>query len=164
VDGEELALLPRLDKQPMMRLLLGYRYRQASFEISYERVRHHGTFVDFPVETTFQAVNANGRMFFLTGSRFQPHVLVGGSYPWLNVKEGSFLDPNVGDARWNGYGLNTEVGVTVYPHPRVGISAGYAYRMLWFDRMTGVSDTLFYLRPRFRETSGGIVFAGLITF
>ena len=41
---------------------------------------------------------------------------------------------------------------------------GYAYRMMWFDRMTGVSDRLFYLRPRFRETSGKVIVTGLFTF
>jgi hypothetical protein len=35
---------------------------------------------------------------------------------------------------------------------------------MWFDRMTGVSDTLFYLRPRFRETSGSMVLSGLVIF
>jgi opacity protein-like surface antigen len=164
IDGEELAILPKLDKRNMMRFLLGYRYRQASLEVSYERVRHHGSFVDFPVDTTFQAINVDGRLFFLTRSRIQPHLLVGGAYPWLNVKDGSYLEPNVGDASWNGYGVNTEAGVTVYPHPRVGLSVGYSYRMLWFDRMKGVSDKLFYLRPRFKETSGSMVFSGMLTF
>ena len=36
--------------------------------------------------------------------------------------------------------------------------------MMWFDRMTGVSDRLFYLRPRFRETSGKVIVTGLFTF
>jgi hypothetical protein len=89
---------------------------------------------------------------------------VGGAIPWLNIKDGSFLDPVVGDARFRGYGVNTEAGVTVYPTPRVGVSVGYAYRVMWFDRASGASDRLFDLRPRFRETSGSVVLSGLFTF
>ena len=90
----------------------------------------------------------------------QPHVLVGGSIPWLTVKDGGFLNDDVGNARFRGYGVNTEAGVTVYPHPRMGIGVGYSYRVMWFDRATGVSETLYDLRPRFRETSGSVVMTG----
>lgn len=165
VDGEELAILPRLNKRNMFRGALGYRGRQAAFEVSYERTHHNGTFADeIPVDTTFQAVNVDGRFFFLSEKRVQPHVMVGASIPWLMIKDGSYLEPNLGDARWRGYGLNTEGGVTVFPHPRLGVSVGYAYRIMWFDRMTGVTDKLFYLRPRFRETSGSMVISGLVIF
>ena len=37
--------------------------------------------------------------------------------------------------------MNTEVGVTVYPLRRVGLSTGYRYRMMWFDTASGVTDT-----------------------
>jgi len=164
VDGDEVAILPRLDSRTMIRGILGYRGRQGAFEFSYDRTRHDGTFMDLPGEAIFQAVNVDGRFFFLTDTRFQPHVLVGGSFPWLTIKDGSFLGPDVGDARFKGYGVNTEAGVTVYPHSQVGVSVGYTYRVMWFDRVTGVSDTLFELRPRFRETSRSIVITGLITF
>lgn len=165
IDGEELAILPRLNASKMFRGVLGYRGRQAAFEVSYERTHHTGTFADeLPVDTTFQAVNLDGRFFFLSEKRVQPHVLVGASIPWLFIKDGSYLEPTLGDARWRGFGLNTEAGVTVYPHPRFGVSVGYSYRVMWFDRMTGVTDTLFYLRPRFRETSGSVVLGSVVTF
>jgi hypothetical protein len=164
VDGEELFILPRLDKQDLFRGILGYRARQVSLEISYERTQHDGTFEDFPVDSVYQAVNVDGRYFFLPNSRVQPHVLVGGSFPWLRVKEGSFLDPDVGDARFRGYGINTEAGVTVYPHRQLGIGVGYSYRAVWFDRASGVSDRLGELRPRFRETSGSVAVTGTFTF
>lgn len=163
-DGEELVFLPRLDKQPLIRGILGYRARQASLEISYERTQHDGTFGEFPLDATFQAVNVDGRYFFAPSSRIQPHILAGGSMPFLKVKDGGFLDPESGDARFRGWGINTEVGVTVYPHRQFGISAGYSYRMIWFDRVTGVTDTLYELRPRFRETSGAVAITGVVTF
>jgi hypothetical protein len=58
----------------------------------------------------------------------------------------------------------TEAGVTVYPHPRFGISTGYRYRMMWFDSASGVSHSSANLRPRFHETTGSMVITGLFTF
>lgn len=167
-DGEELVFLPRLDEQPLIRFILGYRARHASLEVSYERTQHEGTFMDVPMDATFQAVNIDGRFFFAPRSRVQPHVLVGGSFPWFNVEEGGFNgdfdDPQTGDARFKGYGLNTEAGVTIYPTPAFGIGVGYSYRMIWFDRVTGVTDTLYELRPRFRETTGAVAVTGTFVF
>lgn len=165
IDGEELVFLPRLDKQPLIRGILGYRARQASLELSYERTQHDGEFAgEFPMDATFQAFNVDARYFFLPTSRLQPHVLVGGSMPFLKIKNGGFLDPDSGDARFRGYGINTEAGVTVYPTQQLGIGAGYSYRVIWFDRVTGVSDELYELRPRFRETSGTFAITGTFIF
>jgi opacity protein-like surface antigen len=164
VGGEEIILLPKLDKQPLLRGVLGFRGRKASLELSYERTQHDGSFMGETMNATFQAVNVDGRYYFATGSRIQPHVLAGGSFPWLRVKNGSFLDPDVGDARFRGYGVNTEAGVTVYPHPQLGIGVGYSYRVIWFDRATGVADEFGELRPRFRETSGNVVVTGTFVF
>ncbi len=165
IDGEELVFLPLLDKQPLIRGILGYRARQASLELSYERSQHDGSFAgQVPMDATFQAFNVDGRYFFLPTKRVQPHVLFGGSLPFLDVENGGFLDPDLGDAHFRGYGINTEAGVTVYPTQQLGISAGYSYRVIWFDRVTGVSDTLYELRPRFRETSGTFAVTGTFIF
>ncbi len=97
----------------------------------------------------------------------QPHVLAGGGFPWLNIKDASFIDTDdadLGDATYRGFGVNTEAGVTVYPHPQPGIGVGYRYRVMWFDRAQGVRDTDYELRPRFRENSGSLVITGLFTF
>jgi opacity protein-like surface antigen len=164
IDGEELFFLPRLDKQPLIRGTLGYRARKASLEISYERTQHEGTFVDVPLDATYQAINLDGRFFFATSSRVQPHIVLGAAFPWLTIKDGSFLDPDTGDVRLRGYGVNTELGATVFPTPQLGIGVGYSYRVMWFDRGTGVSDTLFELRPRFRETANSVVINGTFVF
>jgi hypothetical protein len=157
IDGDEMMFLPRVDSQRMFRGILGYRARQASLELSYERSKHFGTFVDVPLNATFQAFNVDGRLFFLPTKRVQPSILVGGVYPMLTITDGSFLIDRFADARFNGYGVNTEAGVTVYPIRSLGINVGYAYRILWFDRVKGVSDKLFELKPKFRETSGSLV-------
>jgi hypothetical protein len=169
IDGDEIAILPKLDKQRMFRGVLGYRGEKAALEFSYERTNHNGVFGEVGTgQATFQQVNVDGRFFFLTHARVQPYVLVGAGFPWLTVKDGSFLEnqpeAGVGDGSFNGYALNTEVGVTVYPHPQVGIVLGYGYRPIWFYKATGITDTRFDLRPRFRESSKGLVFTTLVTF
>ena len=169
IDGDEIAILPKLDKQMMFRGILGFRYEKAAIELSYERTNHNGVFAEVGTGTaTFQQVNIDGRFFFLTHARVQPYLLVGGGFPWLTIKDGSFLEnqpeAGVGDGTFNGFALNTEVGVTVYPHPQVGIGLGYGYRPIWFDSTTGITDTSFDLRPRFRETSKGLVLTMLYTF
>jgi len=164
VDGEELMFLPKVDKQNVIRPVLGYRGSKGSIEISYDRTAHTGRFADVPMKATFNSVNVDGRYYFMTRSRIQPHVLVGASYPWLTIQDGSFLEDRFGDAHFKGYGLNAEAGVTVYPHRQLGIGVGYAYRRVWFERVTGVSEKLFELHPRFRETSGSIALSGSFIF
>ena len=60
--------------------------------------------------------------------------------------------------------FSREAGVTVFATPRVGISAGYRYRSMWFDSASGVTREASKLRPRFRETSGSGVITGVFTF
>ena len=162
--GDELMMLPKLEKRNLFRAILGHRWEKGAFGVSYDRTKHTGTFLDESAEATFQAVNFDGRFFLATHGPVQPHVLAGGSIPWLRIKDGSYLDPVVKDARIRGYGVNTEAGVTVFPHPKVGVGIGYSYRVMWFDRASGATDRLFDLRPRFRETASGLAMSALFTF
>ena len=169
IDGDEIAFLPKLDKQKMFRGILGYRGEKAALEFSYERTSHNGSFADVGTgKATFQQLNIDGRFFFLTHARIQPYFLAGAGFPRLTINDSSFLeddpDAGVGDGTFKGYALNTEIGMTVYPHPKLGLVLGYSYRPIWFDRATGISNTSYELRPRFRESSRGVIFTTLITF
>ena len=164
IGGTEVGILPKLDKKHMLRAVAGFRARPLAVEFSFERARHGGTFEGEPVSSVFTAVNVDTRFFFLTHQRFQPHALIGISFPMLRVEDGSFDDPLVGDGRWRGTGLNTEFGITVYATPRIGVSAGYAYRPIWFTTFRGVHDEALELRPRFRETSANATVMTFVTF
>ena len=165
IDGEEIMILPKLDRKAMIRPVVGYRSQWGAFEVSYDQTNHTGSFAGIPgVEANFHAINGDERIFLMTKSRVQPYVLLGGSIPWLTIKDGSFLDPAFGDATFKGFGVNTEAGVTVFATSRFGINAGYRYRAMWFTGATGVSTKDYELRPRFRETSGSAVISGLFTF
>ena len=165
VNGEEILILPKFDgAHHALRAVFGWRTGIGAFEVSYDRSKHQGTFMEFPGEATFHAVNFDERIFLLRERRIQPHVLLGGSIPWMTIQDGSYLDPEVGDGSFRGYGINTEAGVTVFPHPRFGISTGYRYRIMWFDTASGVTHTTYQLRPRFHETTGSVVITGTFTF
>jgi opacity protein-like surface antigen len=164
IDGDEILILPRLNAKTAIRGAVGFRSRIGSFEIGYEQTKHDGTFMDGTGEATFHSINFDERIFFLTKGRVQPYGLIGLSIPWLTVKDGSFLDPDIADGSFRGWGVNTEAGVTVFVHPRVGVNVGYRYRSMWFDSASGVSDTTYKLRPRFRETSGSIAIGASFTF
>lgn len=52
----------------------------------------------------------------------------------------------------------------MFPIPRVGVSTGYRYRMMWFTSATGVTNTNYELHPRFRETAGSLSISAFVTF
>ena len=164
IGGDEIMILPRLEAKSTIRGTVGFRLTRGSFEVGYERTRHDATFMDLHGEATFQTLNFDERIYVLTRGRVQPYGLLGLSVPWLTLKDGSVLDDRVGDGTFRGLGVNTEAGVTVFPTSRVGLSVGYRYRAMWFDRAHGVTDTLYELRPRFRETAGSLSLGASFTF
>lgn len=168
VDGEELGILPRLQSRHLPKFVFGFRTAKGALEFSYERGRHDATFLDTSVGAVFNCVNVDGRFFFMKHQRFQPHLVLGVAFPWLTIDDGSASsdqpDAEIGDARWRGPALNTELGMTVFATPQAGISIGYTYRWMYFNRATGVSGRVFELHPAFRETSGNVVVMGFYTF
>jgi hypothetical protein len=164
IDGNEILILPRLEPTTTLRAIGGFRLTRGSFEVSYERTNHVGSFAGIPTSATFHALNFDERIYVLTHGRIQPYGLLGFSLPSLTIKNGSVLDAQVGDANFRGYGVNIEPGVAVFPHPRLGISVGYRYRVMWFDTAEGVSHTTYELRPRFRETAGTVSISASVTF
>lgn len=168
VGGEELSILPRLHARNLPKFIVGFRATQFALEFSYERGRHDASFFEFPVGAVFNSVNIDGRFFFLKDKRFQPHFLIGLAFPWLTVEDGSFEsdqpDAEIGDSRYRGPALNTEIGLTTFVTPRAGVSVGYAYRFIYFNRERGVSGTVFELKPSFKEASANVTVMGFFTF
>jgi len=164
IGGNEILLLPKLEAKSTIRGIVGYRLTRGSFEVSYERLNQGATFLGATGEATFQAVNFDERIYILTRKRIQPYGLAGYSLPGLTVRDGSVLNNQVGDGKFHGHGLNLEGGVTVFPLPRLGVSTGYRYRMMWFTSATGVTNTNYELHPRFRETAGSLSISAFVTF
>lgn len=164
IGGDEILLLPSLESKSTIRGFAGYRLTRGSFEFAYERLKQSATFLGASGEATFQAFNFDERIYAFTRRRVQPYGLAGYSLPSLTVKNGSFLHDRMGDGTFHGHGLNLEAGVTVFPLPRVGISTGYRYRLMWFTSATGVTNTNYELHPRFRETAGSVSVSAFVTF
>lgn len=162
--NNEVMILPKLEPKSTIRAIGGYRLTRGSFEVSYERTNHEGTFLGQTGQATFQALNFDERIYALTRRRVQPYGLLGLSLPRLTVKDGAAVGDQVGDGSFRGFGLNSEAGATVFPVPRVGVSVGYRYRLMWFDSAEGVSRTTYDLRPRFRETAGSVSISATVTF
>jgi len=164
IGGDEVLILPKLDSQSTMRAIGGFRLTRGSFEVGYERTRHTGTFMGLSGNAKFEALNLDERIYVLTRGRVQPYGLLGLSLPRLTVEDGSAVNDSVGDGSFHGFGLNIEPGVAVFVLPRVGFTAGYRYRVMWFDTAKGVSGKTYELRPRFRETAGSLSLSAFVTF
>jgi hypothetical protein len=164
INGDEIMLLPSLETKSTIRGLIGYRVTRGSFEVGYESLDMNATFMGLSGTASFHVFNFDERIYAFTSKRIQPYGLAGFSLPWLTVQDGSFLHERVGDGTYHGHGINMEAGATVFPIPRVGISAGYRYRVMWFDTATGVTNTRYDLHPKFRETAANISISAFVTF
>lgn len=164
IGGDEILLLPTLDSKSTVRGIVGYRLTRGSFEVGYERIKQTATFMGVSGTATFQTFNFDERIYMFTKKRIQPYGLAGYSLPSLTIKDGSFLHEQVGDGTYHGHGINLEAGVTVFPIPRIGVSTGYRYRMMWFGTATGVTNKEYELHPRFHETAGSLSISAFVTF
>ena len=168
IGGPEVAILPKLDTGPMFRIVAGFRAKPAALELSYERREHAASFLDIPGTAAFNAFNIDAKIFFLTERRIQPHVVAGFAFPWLIVHDGSFSNDTetaeVDDASFTGPAANLEAGVTVFATPRIGFSAGYHFRYIWFTNYRGVGEKEFKLVPWFGERTNSAIVMGFFTF
>ena len=102
-DGDEVMILPRLDKRNMVRAALGHRWQKAAFEVSYDQTTHSGTFLEEVGEATFRSLNVDSRFYMATRGPVQPYVLAGGSVPWLTIKDGTTLVAGMSRAIMSGH-------------------------------------------------------------
>jgi hypothetical protein len=56
---------------------------------------------------------------------------------WLNVEDAAIHHGEIGDPRFQGFGLNVGGGVLYYVSPRVGLGVNAAYRKLSFSEVAG---------------------------
>lgn len=163
-DSEEVFLVPRLNRRSNMRVMAGFRGGSGAFEASYEQTTHDGSFAGLTGVARLHAINLDGRFFFATRTRVQPHVLIGLAIPWLTVEEGAATRTETGNVTYTGPGVNAGAGVTVYVHPRLGINVGYSYRAIWFLRGNGVLGRDNELKPAPRGTMRGVTVGTTVTF
>ena len=95
VDGDEIVILPKFEgAHNALRAVAGYRQGWGAFEFSFDRTKHDGTFLGRHRRRDLLRAQLRRTGLSPHRSRIQPHLLVGGSIPWMTIKDGSFLDPN----------------------------------------------------------------------
>ena len=138
-DGDQLLLLPYVHQGNGLGVAIGFRGQRGAFEAGYERSRHRGSFLGVPGDATFNAINLDGKVSFAARHRVQPYGVLGLALTWLTVDDGAVSRSSTGNASFSGPAINTGAGVSVFLNHRVAVEIGYAYRVLWFTRASGVN-------------------------
>ena len=133
-DGEEIVILPSFEgAHNALRAVGGYRQGRGAFEVSYDRTKHDGTFLGRPSEATFHVLNFDERVYLLN-EKPHPAASAARRLDSLDDDQGWQLSGSeLGDGSFRGFGMNTEGGRDGVSAPRVGVSTGYRYRVMWFD-------------------------------
>jgi hypothetical protein len=163
ITGTVIAV-PTLSDTHSLDVVFGWRFDREAVDMRYARQHHTGqSYLPFAVgmsrDATYHEFDIDTRWYFLAGKRVQPYVLAGGVFQWLDVKKGSIVAGDIGDAKLTGVSTQGGFGVTFYVHPRVGIDGGMTYRFEMFTRASGVglslqdADTLYGRRVRFGGTA-----------
>jgi hypothetical protein len=73
IDGDEIIILPKLDRKNMVRPVGGFRSKWGAFELSYDQTKHAGTFAGIPASrrpsTRSTATNASSSCRAAASSR-----------------------------------------------------------------------------------------------
>jgi hypothetical protein len=156
----EVDLIPSITRQFGFGVLLGYREGSWAGELSFMRSDHTASFISSsaggPVTTTnpasLQSIDFNIKRYFFTKYPLQPFVNMGISFPWLWVRQFSFLTdgatptPNVlssNDETISGIGLDLGGGLEFYLDNDFSIMGGLFQRWGEFDQINGAAKIPF---------------------
>jgi hypothetical protein len=143
----EQDIIPSITRQFGWGVLLGHREGPWAAEVSFWRSDHTATFTNAsPTITTpasFAAINIDFKHYFFTQFPTQPFINIGVSFPWLWVRQGSFLNSasssGVNDETISGIGLNLGVGVELYLDNDFSLLGGLYQRWTEFDQINGAA-------------------------
>jgi hypothetical protein len=142
--------IPSITRQFGWGCLLGYREGPWAAELSFCRSDHTATFIDstpvtYTTPASLQSINFDLKRYFLTKLPAQPYINLGISFPWLWVRQFSYLtDSNIPpaileteDETFSGIGLNLGAGLEFYFEKDFSLFAGAAQRWSEFDQVNG---------------------------
>lgn len=148
--NQTLDLIPSITRQFGWGALLGYREGPWAAELSFWRSDHTATFINstpvtFTNPASLQSINFDLKRYFFTKLPLQPYVSIGLSFPWLWVRQFSYLTdtavpPNIletDDETISGIGLNLGAGLEYYLEGDFSIFGGVVQRWTEFDQVTG---------------------------
>lgn len=137
------AIVPKITRGNGAGFVIGFRNSSkdgssGAFEISYIRSKHDASWLNATGKAEMNTVNLDLKPYFLPDSPLQPYLQFGLCIPWLVVKEGGVYSGSSVDAKYFSHfligGANFGGGFSVYPVPRIALSAGFVYRLIWFNR------------------------------
>jgi opacity protein-like surface antigen len=134
----DIILVPKVDNGAGYKIVLGGRMSSSAAEISYIQSDHDVTFLGAKGEAELKMFNFDWKPFFLSSQRLQPFILLGVNFTEFILKDGSSDGFSVGDAKFNGIGLNLGGGIAYYFTSRIALNAGLTYRWISFGSAEGV--------------------------
>lgn len=134
----DIILVPKVDNGTGYKVVLGGRTSRSAGEISYIQSDHDVTFLGAKGEAELKMLNFDWKPFFQSSQRIQPFILLGLNFTEFTLKDGSSDGFSVGDAKFNGIGLNLGGGIAYYFTSRIALSVGLTYRWISFDSAEGV--------------------------
>lgn len=151
VSDTEVDLIPTIQRNFGFGALVGHREGPWAVEVSYWRSDHTATFyfsgpATFTTPARLETINLDFKRYFFTLLPTQPFISFGFSFPWLWVRQGSYLfDPSVttqlgsNDETISGIGFNVGTGLEIYLGDGFSLIGGAYETWTSFDQINGVS-------------------------
>ena len=144
---QEQNFVPTIQRNFGFGALVGHREGPWAAEVSYWRSDHTATFYYLssgaPVTATtparLESLNIDFKRYFFTQYPTQPFVSLGFSFPWLWVRQGSFLAGNFNDETISGIGFNVGAGVEIYIGNGFSLVGGAYETWTSYDQINGAS-------------------------
>ncbi len=133
----ETVIIPKIDGDLGLGILIGRRFSYISTELSYLRSVHDGRWNDYTGGVVYNAINLNVKVHFMTDKKAQPHLLAGLSLPWVRINGGAVTSTSKGDAVLYGSGINTGIGFTYYIRDKIFISQDFYWRWVSYNYAAG---------------------------
>ncbi len=157
----EIDLIPSITRTYGWGVLLGQREGPWAMEISFWRSDHTASFssggATLTTPSSLSAINFDFKRYLFTQLPTQPFVSLGFSFPWLWVRQFSYIyDPTLttilstNDETISGIGFNLGVGLEIYVDNNFSLVGGAYQRWTGFNQINGAE----------KIGSGGIYFDG----
>jgi hypothetical protein len=129
---DKAFFVPRFGRDVALSVGIGGKQRGGTWELSFLYAGQNVSLEDGDRRASFQALELNGRSFFLKKSFFHPYFLGGISLPFIRVRGGASYEGGVFDASYFGAGLIVGAGLLFEIGPSIILNAGALFRWIGF--------------------------------
>lgn len=146
--GEEIFLVPRMDKAFGYGVTVGQRRGGLDWEFYYMHSAHDYSYELIRDKATFDAIGANTRFYFGRRGVIRPYGNMGIDYCWVKAKNAStttYPPIRTGDAKFSGIGVLGGLGLAIMPVRAVTLYVGADLRWGLFGKGKGVLNNSFTL-------------------